>query len=82
LLDALNISKSDILGFSIGGMIAQQVTLDLSDKIDDLIIFAASRGGNQSIPSSKQFQYKITELTGSTENIKKDSFFYYLLPIG
>lgn len=71
LLDALDIPKFDVLGFSMGGMIAQQLTLNFPDKVDDLIIYASSCGGNQSIPPSKQIQQQITELTGSAEDIKK-----------
>ena len=52
-------------------MIAQQFTLDYSDKIDNSIIYATdSCGGNQSIPPNKQIQEQITELTGSVEDIK------------
>lgn len=54
------------------GMIAQQFTLDYSNKIDNSIIYAAaSCSGNQSIPPSKQIQEQITELTGSVEDTKK-----------
>ena len=49
LLDALKINKSDVLGHSMGGMIAQQLTLNYSDKVDDLIIYASNCGGNESI---------------------------------
>jgi len=48
LLDALKINKSNVLGYSMGGMIAQQLTLDYPDKVNDLIIYASYCGGNQS----------------------------------
>lgn len=38
LLDVLKINKSDVLGYSMGGMIAQELTLNHADKVDDLII--------------------------------------------
>ena len=44
LLNVLNINKVDILGYSMGGMIAQQLTLDHEDKVDDLIIYASYCG--------------------------------------
>ena len=45
LLDALKINKSDVLGYSMGGMIAQQLTLNYPDKVDNLIIYASYCGG-------------------------------------
>jgi pimeloyl-ACP methyl ester carboxylesterase len=71
LLDVLKINKSDILGFSMGGMIAQQLTLDYPDKVDDLIIYASTCGGNQSIWPNQQMVEKLTDLSGSPEDIKK-----------
>jgi pimeloyl-ACP methyl ester carboxylesterase len=71
LLDALKINNSDILGFSMGGMIAQQLTLDYPDKVDDLIIYASNCGGNQSIPPNQQMVEQFTDLSGSPEDIKK-----------
>jgi pimeloyl-ACP methyl ester carboxylesterase len=48
LLNTLNISKTDVLGFSMGGMIAQQLTINYSAKVDDLIIYASTCGGKLS----------------------------------
>ena len=71
LLDALKINKSDVLGYSMGGMIAQQLTLNFPDKVDDLIIYASYCGGNQSIQPSKQVLQQFTNLSGSEEDIEK-----------
>ena len=71
LLDALKINKSDVLGHSMGGMIAQQLTLDYSDKVDDLIIYASNCGGNESIPPNPETMKQMTNLSGSLEDIKK-----------
>jgi pimeloyl-ACP methyl ester carboxylesterase len=54
LLDVLKINKSDVLGYSMGGMIAQQLTLNYPDKVDDLIIYASYCDGNQSIAPNQQ----------------------------
>jgi pimeloyl-ACP methyl ester carboxylesterase len=71
LLDALKINKSDILGFSMGGMIAQQLTLDYPDKVDDLIIYASYCGENQSIPLNKEIFYQKSNLSESADDVKK-----------
>jgi pimeloyl-ACP methyl ester carboxylesterase len=70
LLDAIEINKSDVLGYSMGGMIAQQLTLNYPDKVDDLIIFASNCGGNQSIAPDQQIVEQFTNLSGSPEDIK------------
>jgi len=54
LLDALKINESDVLRYSMGGMIAQQLTLNYPDKVDNLIIYASYCGGKQSIPPNPE----------------------------
>ena len=71
LLDALKINKSDVLGYSMGGMIAQQLTLNYPDKVDDLIIYASYCGGNQSIPPNPELFKQTTNLSASADDIKK-----------
>jgi pimeloyl-ACP methyl ester carboxylesterase len=73
LLDALKINKSNILGFSMGGMIAQQLTLNYPDKVDDLIIYASycGSGGNQSIPPNPELFKQTTNISASFDDIKK-----------
>ena len=52
LLDALKVQKSDILGFSMGSFIAQELTLLHSEKVNRLVLYAASCGGKENIPQS------------------------------
>ena len=68
LLDALKINKSDVLGFSMGGMIAQQLTLNYPDKVDDLIIYASYCGENQSIPLNQEIFYQKSNLSESADD--------------
>jgi len=49
LLDALKINKSNLLGYSMGGMIAQQLELNNPNKVNDLIIYASYCSRNQSL---------------------------------
>ena len=71
LLDVLKINKSDVLGYSMGGMIAQQLTLNYPDKVDDLVIYASFCGGNQSIPPNPELFKQTTNLSASADDIKK-----------
>lgn len=40
LLDALNIDKADVFGYSLGGYIAQQFTVSYPEKVNRLILAA------------------------------------------
>ena len=44
LLDALKITKAHILGYSMGGMIAQEFALKYPNRVDKLILLATSAG--------------------------------------
>ena len=51
LLDGLNIHrKIDVLGFSIGSLTAQELTLTHPEKVNRLILYASSCGGKLGIP--------------------------------
>ena len=52
LLDALKIQKADILGYSLGATVAQQLTVTHPDKVNRLILVGASCGGKDGIPPS------------------------------
>jgi pimeloyl-ACP methyl ester carboxylesterase len=51
LLDALGISKADVLGWSMGGLVAQQLAVTNPDKVDNLILYATSCGGPNDRPT-------------------------------
>jgi pimeloyl-ACP methyl ester carboxylesterase len=46
LMDELGIKKASLLGFSMGGMIAQQATLDFPERIETLILYGSSAIGD------------------------------------
>lgn len=51
LIEALEIEKPiDVIGLSLGGMIAQELTLSYPEKIKHLIVIASSCGGEESMP--------------------------------
>jgi pimeloyl-ACP methyl ester carboxylesterase len=54
LLDALNIQKADVLGYSMGSFVAQQLALLHPEKLNRLILYAASCGGEQAVPESPE----------------------------
>src|ERR671910_3004672 len=56
LLDALNIPNADVMGYSLGGHIAQAFTISYPDKVNRLILVASSCGGKDSIPKPAEFK--------------------------
>src|SRR5947208_7633481 len=55
LLDALKIQKADVLGFSQGSFTAQQLAVTHPEKVNRVILYAASCGGKESISPSPEF---------------------------
>ena len=56
LLDALKIPKADVMGYSLGGHIAQAFTISYPEKVNRLIIVASSCGGKDGIPKPLEFK--------------------------
>src|SRR6185503_17303521 len=55
LLDALKISKADVLGYSLGSYLAQQLTITYPDKVNSLILVGSSCGGKDHTPKPPEF---------------------------
>jgi len=55
LLDALKIPKADIMGYSLGGHIAQAFTISYPEKVNRLILVATTCGGKDGIPKPPEF---------------------------
>ena len=56
LLDALKIPKADVMGYSLGGHIAQAFTISYPEKVNRLILVASTCGGKDGIPKPPEFQ--------------------------
>ena len=80
LLDALKINKSDILGYSMGGFIAQELTLKHPYKVDDLIIYASHCApSDRTFYPSDELLAQFSDLNG-TEDAIKNRFVPYQFP--
>jgi pimeloyl-ACP methyl ester carboxylesterase len=70
LLDVLKIQKSDVLGYSQGSFVAQQLTVTQPENVNRLILVASSCGGKESVPPSPQFVKFASEIVHkSLDNI-------------
>jgi pimeloyl-ACP methyl ester carboxylesterase len=77
-LDALKIEKPvDVLGFSLGGFIAQELTLMHPQKVTKLILYATSCGGKATIPPQISPTTMKSMMSG---NASKDTFLSGLFP--
>lgn len=54
LLGALKIQKADVLGFSMGSFVAQQLTVTHPEKVNRLILYGSTCGGEENIPQTPQ----------------------------
>jgi pimeloyl-ACP methyl ester carboxylesterase len=68
LLDALKIPKADVMGYSLGGHIAQAFTVSYPDKVNRLILVASSCGGKDGIPKPPEFIKFQAEIVNKTHN--------------
>jgi len=72
LLDALNIRKADVLGFSMASFIAQQLTLTHPEKVNRLVLYGASCGGQEAFPQTPEVAGIISDFVNNrTENINE-----------
>ena len=67
LLEALKIKKSDVLGWSMGGAIAQELAINHPDRVGKLVIHASFCGPLNSTESGKEDFNAITNETGTAE---------------
>ena len=71
LLDVLEIKQADILGYSMGGFIAQELALIHPDRVGKLIIYASICGGNESILASQVINILSNASGTAMERIEK-----------
>lgn len=76
LLRALGVKKADLLGFSMGSLVAQQVTLDHPDLVRRLILVGSSpRGGAGMASLTPEFQGYLAKKRDVPDELLLDVFF-------
>jgi pimeloyl-ACP methyl ester carboxylesterase len=74
-IDALNLTKVDVLGFSIGSMIAQNVAMQRPDLVRKLVIVGSSPRNGDGIPLTPESQKIFTNKYGNLDDFWIDGFF-------
>ena len=67
-LDALKIQSADIFGYSQGSLVAQQLTVTHPEKVNRLVLVAASCGGNESVPPTPQLLNMVIDIVNRIAN--------------
>ena len=68
LLDALKIQNANVLGYSLGSYIAEQLTITNPEKVNRLILVGSSCGGKDGIPKPPEFLNLQAEIVDKISN--------------
>jgi pimeloyl-ACP methyl ester carboxylesterase len=68
LLDVLKIPKADVMGYSLGSFIAQQLTMMYPDKVNTLTLVGSSCGGKDHTPKPPEFIKLQSEIVNKSLN--------------
>jgi pimeloyl-ACP methyl ester carboxylesterase len=68
MMDALKIPKADVMGYSLGSFLAQQLTISYPEKVNSLILVASTCGGKDGIDQPPEFKKLQSEIVNKTLN--------------
>ena len=73
LMDALDFGHAHVLGYSMGGMIAQELVLNYPEKVDKLVLCATFCGGKETVQASQEVLNKLINRPPTAEEQAKVS---------
>ncbi len=74
-IDALSLPRVDVLGFSIGSMIAQEIVLEYPDLVRRLVLVGSAPRNGDGIPLTPESQAIFTNTYGDLDDFWIDGFF-------
>ncbi|RMF57426.1 MAG: alpha/beta fold hydrolase [Calditrichaeota bacterium] len=72
LLDHLNIPKTHVLGFSLGGYIALELAISSPERVDRLILAGTSAGGKNATPMAPEVLQLLLKTEGNPEELIRE----------
>lgn len=78
LMTYLNIEEAHILGYSMGGSIAQEIAISYPEKVKKLILCSTGSGGPKSVPASEEIR---KDLFSSREGLSDKEILRNSMPI-
>jgi len=79
LMNALGIQQADVLGFSMGSFVAQQLAITSPERVNKLILYGASCGGQEGIPQSSKVINAISDFVNN-RTIDESAFLEVTFP--
>ena len=79
LMDALNIERAHVLGFSMGGIIAQELVLNYPKRVEKLVLCSTDCGGSKYVPMSPEVRQM---MLGDLEGLEWEDMLRRLARIG
>lgn len=78
-IKALELNKPDILGFSMGGMVVEELAIGYGDAVGKVILYATSCGGSQAVPAAP-YVIKLLLDTSGTQSQRMQRLIEVLFP--
>jgi pimeloyl-ACP methyl ester carboxylesterase len=69
LLDALGVERAHVLGYSMGGYVAQELALKYPERVNRLVLMGTGCGGTEGIPARPEALRALTDMSGSIAEV-------------
>src|SRR4051812_37922446 len=79
VIDSLGIERANVMGWSMGGFIAQAFALNYADRVDKLVLLSTDSGGIEADLASPDVWSKLVD-TSDTPNERARRLFFLLFP--